>query len=186
MNETQPKFKLTKKNVPGYSFPHNTTRTFADYLHATLIPSPDTYFKEETLSRSPRNHQKNEPKNLVMGAAYNAPFNSQHKFNDSKAFHVKPDRFDEFKDFKDAQKPAPTSYQPQDSHRKKLQSHTYSSQKRFHAKRYDTEAPGPGAYRMQSNFGVYCPSDTLNLFSSDLLSKIASQKVFEEQGKRHS
>ena len=39
-----------------------------------------------------------------------------------------------------------------------------------------TEAPGPGTYRMHSEFGVYSPGDTQNRMTSEVLSKISSQK----------
>ena len=49
---------------------------------------------------------------MVVGAAYNAPNNSLHKFRDTRKMHDKPDRFDMFQDIKDALRPAPTSYKP--------------------------------------------------------------------------
>ena len=38
--------KMVKKRAPQYSFPAKTDRVFADYKHKTIVPSPDTYFKE--------------------------------------------------------------------------------------------------------------------------------------------
>ena len=40
---------------------------------------------------------------------------------------------------------------------------------RFGPKDYKTDAPGPGTYRSQSGFGIYCPSDVKNIMNSDLL-----------------
>ena len=37
------------------------------------------------------------------------------------------------------------------------------------ADRYNTDAPGVGTYRMQSDFGVYSPSDTFNHFEPRML-----------------
>ena len=53
---------------------------------------------------------------------------------------------------------------------------------RFPKTKYDTVAPGPGTYRFQSNFGVYCPHDTTNRMNSDVLLSISqSQKVLAPQ-----
>ena len=38
--------KVVKKSAPRFTFPVNTKRVFADYKHKTLVPSPDTYYKE--------------------------------------------------------------------------------------------------------------------------------------------
>ena len=90
-----------------------------------------------------------------------------------------PSRFDAHKDLHDSQKPAPTSYNPRDTcsslNSKKLV-HVRAKAPRFHKKEYVKDVPGPGAYRMQSNFGVYCPSDVRNKVNSDLLVKLASEQ----------
>ena len=43
------------------------------------------------------------------------------------------------------------------------------------AKRYDTIAPGPGAYRIQSEFGIYSPDDIKGVIDSrDIYSIVSS------------
>ena len=38
--------KKVKKRAPEFSFPHTSHRIFAENKYKTLVPSPDTYFKQ--------------------------------------------------------------------------------------------------------------------------------------------
>lgn len=55
--------------------------------------------------------------------------------------------------------------------------------------RYNTDAPGVGNYRHQTEFGVYSASDTYNHFNIDSFSRTASDKTltrdFEQTGLTH-
>lgn len=90
-------------------------------------------------------------------------------------FDRSPERFDPHLDVKEAAKPAPTSYKPKDKlcHRKLL-AHVPGKAPRFEKGEYLTDAPGPGTYRVQSEFGIYCIGDTNNVINSDVLTKLAS------------
>lgn len=92
-------------------------RIFADFSHKTLVPSPDTYFKEE------QNRSALTGRCEVKGAAFNSPLNSQHTFRGVRTFHPSPPRFDFNIDLKDSMKPAPTSYNTLVSPRKQTISH---------------------------------------------------------------
>lgn len=144
------------------------------------MPSPDTYYKDQ--QRSVNKTSSNllsalSDQNVIKGAAYNAPNNSQHHFCGVTSFKRTTDRFDKLKDTKDSMKPAPTSYQPSDYHRKRTIGQYPGREVRLSDNFYRTDAPGPGSYRQQSDFGIYCPEDTFGHLSSDLLTKIASQKI---------
>ena len=169
---------FTKKQAPQISFPVNGERKFAELKHKTLVPSPDTYFKKESHKASPSDMllSPNENK-LVKGAAYGAPNNSEHTFHGTTTFKGNSSRFDKFKDMDDAKRPGPATYLPKQCDRKKVVTHLKIKSERFPVERYNTDAPGPGSYRLQSDFGVYCPEDTLNRVNSDMLLKVASHKV---------
>eukprot|EP00354_Favella_ehrenbergii_P001234 CAMPEP_0170472038 /NCGR_PEP_ID=MMETSP0123-20130129/14142_1 /TAXON_ID=182087 /ORGANISM="Favella ehrenbergii, Strain Fehren 1" /LENGTH=133 /DNA_ID=CAMNT_0010740055 /DNA_START=671 /DNA_END=1072 /DNA_ORIENTATION=+ len=76
-----------------------------------------------------------------------------------------PARFDPYIDKRDAAKPGPTSYSPGDIVHRTVKSYSSSRTERMKATRYNTDAPGAGTYRMQSEFGVYSVNDTMNSFS---------------------
>ena len=81
----------------------------------------------------------------------------------------KPERFEQ----RDAENPAPTKYYPKYSNQMKHRpGHIKSKSIRFLKNKFDTETPGPGTYRDQPSFGIYCANDTNNRVNSDLLMKI--------------
>ena len=51
------------------------------------------------------------------------------------------------------------------------------------ADRYKTDAPGAGTYRLQSDFGVYSPSDTFNHFEARMLQ---TQSMFMAKNRSES
>jgi len=114
----------------------------------------------------------------IVGPAFNAPNNSQHLFRGVRTFDTGPDRFDPQQDKKDAKKPGPSSYKPKILTSRKKVGYIKATASRFSEKEYLTEAPGPGSYRVQSEFGVYCVSSSLKEMPTDLFTKVASQKVF--------
>jgi len=157
---------LTKKKAPEYSFQNNSKRVFAEFKHKTLVPSPDTYFKEERAMTK---------KGELQGAAFCATNNSIHTFYGVRTIHKSPPRFDNIKDKYDSKKPAPTSYNPKDYHRKKALAHVRAKAARFSKKDYFTFSPGPGTYSHQSEF---CdrPSETFDALSQSSLTKNSSTK----------
>ena len=53
--------KFVKKQVPAYSFPHETKRVFAEIREPCKVPSPDKYFREAeftNISASTKNDKK--------------------------------------------------------------------------------------------------------------------------------
>ena len=59
-------------------------------------------------------------------------------------------------------KPGPASYEPTDCVHRKPKSQVSAKAIRMKKDRYDTDAPGVGSYRYQSEFGIYSASDTFN------------------------
>ena len=90
----------------------------------------------------------NKPE-VVMGASYNAPNNSQHTFHGVTSFNKTAERFDPHLDRREARKPAPNTYKPKDKLcHNKLLAHVPAYAPRFDKHEYMTEPPGPGAYRV--------------------------------------
>ena len=80
--------------------------------------------------------------------------------------------------------PAPDSYKPKNCNFKRIFSAATDKSAKLPNDRFNTIAPGPGNYRVQSDFGVYVSSDTNNNFDSHILAKIASDKKFEMETMR--
>lgn len=76
-----------------------------------------------------------------------------------------PARFDPYIDSREARNPGPASYKVKDELTRNAKSISSSRTERMKPKRYHTDVPGAGSYRMQSEFGVYSAIDTLNTFS---------------------
>lgn len=76
--------------------------------------------------------------------------------------------------------PAPTTYCPNSTHKKRSKFHVHANSPRFSERDPTMDNPSVGKYRVQSNFGVYNTNDALNTISGATLTKIASQKVFSE------
>lgn len=114
-------------------------------------------------------------KGELQGAAFCATNNSIHTFYGVRTIHKSPPRFDNIKDKYDSKKPAPTSYNPKDYHRKKALAHVRAKAARFSKKDYFTFSPGPGTYSHQSEF---CdrPSETFDALSQSSLTKNSSTK----------
>lgn len=78
----------------------------------------------------------------------------------------KPPRFNPWIDFHNSKKPDPATYAIKTSATtKKPRAYVKQQAVRMKANRYDTDAPGPGAYRVQSEFGIYSPDDINNIVS---------------------
>ena len=75
-----------------------------------------------------------------------------------------PARFDPYVDGRDGKLPGPASYAIKDDVTRNTISYSSAKTERMKPKRYHTDAPGVGAYRMQSEFGVYRVGDTMNNF----------------------
>ena len=58
--------------------------------------------------------------------------------------------------------PAPDSYRPTSAHFKKILTATTDGAEKLPYSRFYTIAPGPGSYRVQSDFGVFVADDTMN------------------------
>lgn len=61
--------------------------------------------------------------------------------------------------------PGPNDYNPRDKKQKWYKSYGRAimgkdTRKTMHIPKDKLNGPGPGNYRMQSDFGVYCPNDT--------------------------
>lgn len=159
---------FTKKRAPEYTIPVTSERIFAELKHKTIVPAPTTYFFMESATKS------TNADGVVEGTAFGSRVNSQHTFHGASSMHPSPSRFDTYQDGKDAMRPSPATYKAKDYHRKKILAQVRAENTRFPRNEYLTDAPGPGSYRHQSNFGIYSASDSHNRVNSDLLTKITS------------
>lgn len=119
-----------------------------------------------------------------MGPAYDAVNNSQYKFNGARPFAGGPDRFETIKDIQASKRPGPSSYQPKLLPFKLKDGSLKATASRFSRKEYRTDAPGPGSYRVQSDFGIYSTDSSLKKMPADVFNKVASQKVFSSSSSK--
>lgn len=73
-----------------------------------------------------------------------------------------PPRFDPYIDTKAKKLPGPSTYSPNHKVNQFVKSYSSAKSERMKAKRYHTDVPGAGTYRMQPELGVYSASDTKN------------------------
>ena len=73
-----------------------------------------------------------------------------------------PLRFDPFVDFYDSKRPGPATYTPVVLRQKKAKGSARQQAIRMKKREYETISPGPGSYRLQSEFGIYSPEDATN------------------------
>ena len=62
--------------------------------------------------------------------------------------------------------PDPGSYRPTNYPYKKIKPVPKAYAEKLPGSRFFTDAPGPGTYRMQTEFGVYSTSDVMNHLDS--------------------
>ena len=104
--------------------------------------------------------------------------NSEHFYFGSPKMAVKPDRFDPWIEYYNARKPAPASYAPKNTlTSKKSRAYVKQHTVRMKPDRYNTDAPGPGAYRMQTEFGVYSPDDIQNTVDPNDIQTVVANTV---------
>ena len=90
--------------------------------------------------------------------------NSEHFNFGSPKISAKPDRFDPWTEYYNARKPAPSTYIPKTTiTMKKSRAYVKQQTVRMKPNRYNTDAPGPGHYRMQTEFGPYSREDVQNI-----------------------
>ena len=165
----------THKVVPSSTFPHDTKRIFADFRHKLGVPSADTYYKED--------HQRRGT-NRQYGISFHAEKHSDFRKVTGPKMKTQPPRFDPYVDRDDSKKPGPASYTPGNIVHRTVKSYSSSKTERMKATRYNTDAPGAGTYRHQSEFGVYNANDinnTFNMVDGFRMRNLANSSRFQTQ-----